>query len=348
MRLRLWRIRHQRRRRARFRREYADLRRQPKILYATTPNCGLKNIGDQAQAVAIRAWLDRHAPHLPVIEVDKKESIDYLSVLRELMRPQDLVLLHSGGNLGDRWLWSEEVRRRIIEAFPGNRVVSLPQTIFFSDTPEGRHEEALSRRIYNAHPNLTIIGRDPHSGELAAELFPNAETFAAPDFVLSLPPRDATPPRPEPSVLFCLRRDKETVLTEPQRRKLEAALPYATTRFDTTIEEEIPRDRRRDILDRTLDLFHGADAVVTDRYHGLIFAVLCRRPCVVIPTVDHKLTSAFEWFSTVRFIRLARRLEDVPSLVDECLHVPDRDVPDWNTEHFDPLAERLRIAAPEP
>ncbi len=50
---------------------YKHLVGQRKIIYALTPPSQLSNVGDHAQVVAIRIWLQKHFPNLPVIEVDK-------------------------------------------------------------------------------------------------------------------------------------------------------------------------------------------------------------------------------------------------------------------------------------
>ena len=163
------------------------LRHRRKILYAITPPPRLNNVGDHAQVIAIHIWLKKNFPRLPIIEMDKDQARYYLPALRWLIQPDDIVFLHSGGNLGDRGIWSESIRRLLISTFTRNQIVSLPQTIYFSDTSNGNKEREKTRRIYATHPNLTIIARDPQSGELATELFPKAQTFCMPDFVLSLP-----------------------------------------------------------------------------------------------------------------------------------------------------------------
>lgn len=329
---------------ARFRRRWDKLAGERKIVYALTPPPNLKNIGDQAQAVAIHAWLAKHFPGIPVVEVDKLEVFYCRDHLGRIVRPDDLIFLHSGGNLGDRGLWSERARRLVIASFPRNRIVSLPQTIHFSDTPAGREQREASRRIYAAHPHLTVIGRDHVSGAFAAQLFPRAQTFCAPDFVLSLQPPTPAPPSALRRVLLCLRQDDESVLSRESRAALARSLPYETTVFDTTLRQRIPASRREAILARTLALFASHDAVVTDRYHGLIFALLCRRPTVVLRTQDHKLTAAIDWFREVAFVRLATRLESVPEELEASFAGRSGGVPDWNALHFDRLPELLGLA----
>ena len=84
------------------------------------------------------------------------------------------------------------------------------------------------------------------------------------------------------------------ILKQPARRRLADSIKHNTELYDTTITESIKRGDRRKWLDVVLELFASKDAVVTDRFHGLIFSVLTRRPTVVLRTVDHKLESALE------------------------------------------------------
>jgi pyruvyl transferase EpsI len=300
-------------------------------------------VGDHAQVVAIRAWFRKHFPELPVIEMDKDQASYYLSALRWLVQPDDILFLHSGGNLGDRGIWSETGRRLLISNFPDNQIVSLPQTIYFSDTPTGRKERENTRRIYATHPNLTIIARDPYSGELAMELFPKAQTFSMPDFVLSLPRVQANAKNDPPKVLLCLRLDDESTLTEEKRQEIADNLPCQSTFFDTMLAEQIEVNERVSVLENTLDLFRNSDVVVTDRFHGLIFAVLCQKPCVVLCTVDHKLTSAISWFKDVPFVIFAQDLDELPNLVEHCLTIKSREVPDWNKIYFDKIPELIGL-----
>ena len=245
------------------------------------------------------------------------------------------------GNMGDRAMWSESIRRLLISTFTKNKIISLPQTIYFSESPIGKRERENTRRIYAIHPNLTVIARDPRSGEIAAELFPNAQTFCMTDFVLTLPPRQPGKKNNPPRVLLCLRNDAESSLAPDQRRELAQNLPYESSYYDTTLDKQIRIIDRETVLERTLDLFQAHDVVVTDRYHGIIFSVLCRRPCVVLSTVDHKLTSAMYWFENIPFVTLAQNLQEIPALVEKCLAVQSREVPDWNIQYFDKIPEMI-------
>lgn len=322
---------------------HRHLRGKGKILYAITPPPRWKDVGDHAQVVAIRAWMNKHFAHLPVLEVDKDQARYFLPALRWLVRPGDMLFLHSGGNLGDRGKWSEGVRRLLIQAFPGNGIVQLPQTIYFSDTRDGRREQARSRCLYAAHPDLTIIARDPLSADLAAELFPGARRFCTPDFALSMPPLPPRPRRDPPRVLLCLRQDNESVLTRAEHAEIARRLPYPSTFFDTVAPAPIPLGQQEEVVARTLAVFSAADVVVTDRYHGLMFAVLCRKPCVALRSADHKIVSGMHWFRDVPSMALAQDIEAIPRLVDQVLAASQGELPDWNAAHFDRIPAFLGL-----
>ena len=162
-----------------------------KILYGITPPRTLSNVGDQAQAVAIHRWFRRHFPEFTVVEIDKDLSARPLPNLRREFIDGDLVFLHSGGNLGDRGIYSERGRRNLIELFSHLPVVSLPQTVHFSDSEAGRAEKERSAAIYGRHPRLTVLGRDRESARLAAEI--PAELPAAVTRAVLEPRQNAAP-----------------------------------------------------------------------------------------------------------------------------------------------------------
>lgn len=314
-----------------------------RIIYTITPTPALSNLGDQAQVVAIYDWIKRNYPEHSIVEVNKDEVIHCISKFKPYVKNEDLILLHSGGNLGDRGIWSETSRRKIISNFPNNKILSLPQTINFRDTDKGRQELAISKKIYNRHAQLTVVARDNESYDLANKYFDKCNTDKAPDFVLSYNTDhlDLDKKNTNGKVLFCLREDDESDISSEQRKKMLAnsALEYDV--FDTTIPENIANDMRKQKLDDVLDMFSKYEYIVTDRFHGLIFSILCKKPTVVLRTVDHKLTSAFDWFEDVKFVKFADSTDSVNDVIEELLKVDDFHVPDWNEKYFDRLTKYL-------
>lgn len=64
-----------------------------------------------------------------------------------MLNDDDLIFLQGGGNLGDKWLNEERLRRTIIESFPNNKIVILPQTIYFSKNDGGKEFEISQKYI---------------------------------------------------------------------------------------------------------------------------------------------------------------------------------------------------------
>jgi pyruvyl transferase EpsI len=315
-----------------------------RIIYAITPPPLLSNLGDQAQVVAIYKWLERNYPTHSIIEVNKDEVINCVSNFKSKIQTDDLIILHSGGNLGDRGLWSETSRRKMITNFPNNKILSLPQTINFRNTEKGQKELKISKEIYNKHKKLTVVARDNESFKLANKYFEQCSTNKAPDFVLSYNTDHLNLGKTENNgkVLFCLREDDESAISIEQRADLlkNSALDYDL--FDTTISENIGNEQRKEKLDEVLRMFSKYEYIVTDRFHGLIFSILCKKPTVVLKTVDHKLTSAFDWFDGVKFVKFADSVETVNQTVESVLKETDFTVPDWNEKYFDPLVKHLK------
>jgi exopolysaccharide biosynthesis predicted pyruvyltransferase EpsI len=318
-----------------------DLRTEKKILYGITPSARLRNIGDHAQAVAIHKWIKEHFGEYAVHEIDKDDSNRYIDGLESITRPEDPIFLHSGGNMGDRGMWSEQARRNYVKTFRNNPIVSLPQTIYFSDTEEGRKQLQKSKLIYNSHPDLTIVARDEYSYHFAMEHFDDCKVLVAPDFVLSLSYDFEV--EQEREILLCLRRDEESVLTEEDQRQIKASFEQSNveyTVYDTTLPNPIQKEDREEVLKSNLKKFAKSELIVTDRFHGIIFSVVTGRPCVALETVDHKIPESIKWFADLPQVQLASNLDEVLEKLEAVRHASQNTI-DWNERHFEPLAEEI-------
>lgn len=313
-----------------------------KIIYLLTPPPRLSNIGDHAQAIAIHKWFKKHFSYLEVLELNKDDSDMYILALKYLVNKDDIIFLHSGGNLGDRGIWTESIRRKYIKKFKKNKIISLPQTIYFSSSRKGRIEKKKTEKIYNKHNNLIIMGRDEESTNIAKHMFINSKIYNIPDFVLSLDVDYGSNNKVKApkKILLCLRKDKESILSESERKRIIQNIPYYCRHYDTTLKKPIVN--RENTLIKTLKMFSQFDIIITDRYHGLIFSVLCKKPCIVIPTVDHKLTSAIHWFKEISFVLMLKDINEIPNKINELIDNNSKITPNWNHLYFDSLAKQLK------
>ena len=310
-----------------------------KIIYAITPPPSLSNMGDHAQVVAIKKWFEEYFEDYKVLEFDKNET--YIYSIKKIINKNDLIFLHSGGNLGDRGIWSENARRLFITNFPDNKIISLQQTIFFSNTEAGKKELEVSKKIYNDHEDLTVIARDYHSFKLAQKYFPKCKTMVYPDFVLYLDTYfNREPEVQRENILLCLRNDTESIINDEIRHEIKEYIrdfgEYCTE-FDTTFDYNILKENIEKELKTTLQLFRRHELIITDRFHGVIFSVLTKTPCIALGTVDHKLTDSIKWFKNLNYVYYIDNLKNLPNAIEIAINADNFNNDDWNGLYFDHL-----------
>lgn len=314
-----------------------------KIIYTITPPPHLRNIGDHAQVVAIKKWFSDNFEDYLVLEFDKKEIYRYLSSIKKIVNKADLIFCHSGGNLGDRGLWSEGARRLVIKTFPENKIISLPQTIFFSDTRKGKDELEITKKIYNNHKDLTIMARDRYSFELAKQYFPECKHMICPDFVLYLDSFDGNVEKRE-NVLLCLRNDTESIINDDIRNSIREYIKNGNQEchnYDTTLKRYIPRKNREKELKLVLSLFRKHKLVITDRFHGVIFSIITRVPCIALKTVDHKLTESVKWFKSLNYLFYTENYDQLPELMNKAYKIAHFNKVNWKKLYFNSLKSRI-------
>lgn len=324
----------------------------PRIFYMMGVAQRFPNLGDQAQAGAIPLWFEKHFSW-PVIHIKNDEVHSCISLLKRHIQANDLIFLHSGGNFGDDWYQTQLDREMIIATFQNNRIIQLPQTVFYSDTQAGKEALKQSQRVISRHPSMLIFGRDVQSAALTQSLFPQTKVHARPDMVLSLhdylqkhyAQTFVSSAKVIKKVLLILRNDKEGVYQPSDKQHLKQflmELGLEVEIWDTDVDDIFTEQGRLNTLVKYLSYIASFDAVITDRYHGLIFSVLIKRPCVVLKTHNHKLTSAFDWFDQVNFTQRADTHAEIKRALASLAKLTEYKSPNWNAQHFDPMADEVK------
>jgi pyruvyl transferase EpsO len=123
--------------------------------------------------------------------------------------PRTVILLSGGGSLGDLWLRAQEFRLKVVEAYPDNPIVILPQSVHYDDAElMARDAEVMSR-----HRRLTICARDTQSESILRGNFGN-EVVLLPDMAFCIPA--AAPARDvhRHGTLLIKREDKEAAAAD--------------------------------------------------------------------------------------------------------------------------------------
>lgn len=283
------------------------------------------NMGDQAQTYCTLSWFKRFEPEYQVFDYAlaylRKNDAFVLKVLRKRMQKSDKIYIHSGYRITDLYA-AEKVHRTIIKLFHDWPIIFLPQTIYFSS----KEEEAISARIYAAHPNITIICRDEISFKNAKTIFPTCKLMLKPDIVTTLIGRFPMPAHKRQGILLCMRNDKESLFCKEDLQKIynryqEHENIILTDTSSNAYVYQINHNREKHIK-KIVSMFSKYKVIITDRYHGTIFALVSNTPVIVIPTTDHKVTSGLRWFPDdyASYVRQANNVEEILYVVDEMLN----------------------------
>lgn len=106
-------------------------------------------------------------------------------------------------------------------------------------------------------------------------------------------------------VQFFLREDIEKILSEDIINEIKNYLKKNGIQYnisDTTVPYEVKEEKREKEVFSRLIMAKKSRLVITDRYHGLIFAVITHTPVIVFKSYDTKISSGVKWFKTLDWV----------------------------------------------
>ncbi|HKO80772.1 MAG TPA: polysaccharide pyruvyl transferase family protein [Chitinophagaceae bacterium] len=259
------------------------------------------NIGDQLICEGELAYLER----LPF----KRQYMANLTYCDFKRIPSNgLILLHGGGNFGDIWRWHQKFKTQVISAFPGSKIIILPQTVYYKDN------DLLLRdaQLFNQHPDLTICARDTTSYDILKKHFTNNTILLVPDMAFCLDLEKYNNNAETNNILILKRQDKELSQSfdvkalkdrihtrkkievrdwPPMERNMGTKVKNALSKADDIISTLLVKKpgfkniinhsygfKRRDLskwyMLQGIDFINNYDEIYTTRLHGYILSVL--------------------------------------------------------------------------
>lgn len=322
---------------------YDSYKDKRKIFYLLKPNHG--NMGDQAIAFATLEFLKKYFCEYEIIEIDRKELYKNFYGIKRSINKDDLIVLHGGGNMGNLYLPEEESRRFVIEKFKDNNIISMTQTITFTDDREGKKEQQISRRIYNSHNKLILLAREEKSYEIMKNLF-NSTVFKVPDIVFFLSGKLEGNHINRKFITTCLRDDKESLYLEKKKAFIKNLKDnYDNVMiYDTNLNRDLNINSRTSELKKMWDNFRKSKIVITDRLHGMIFCVITNTPCIVLKSLDCKITESYKWIKNLQFIKLVDKLEYevIVPIINEYINKNVVVNIDFEKEYFDDIVKKIK------
>lgn len=225
-----------------------------------------------------------------------------------------IILLHGGGNFGDIYGGSNPFRLKVIEKFPNNRIIIIPQSIHYNSIEK---QESDFKKL-KLHNNLYVLLRDNVSLSLAENYLPN-NSFLCPDMAFCISNsylEKYSKKKPTKSVFLLKRIDKEKVKSNDELNiKYEETgdWPLFDKRTFITRWLGILTKCRRFITNKPvyyfakyihfpvnmhigLSFLSKFDTIYSDRLHGTIAAILLKRKIIILDNSYGKSTRFYNTF----------------------------------------------------
>ena len=116
---------------------------------------------------------------------------------------------------------------------------------------------------------------------------------------------------------MCLRNDVEKSLSYEEIKYIEKYLnsKYSYLDYtDTVLNKNIILNNKY-YFKRTLKRFSKYELIITDRLHGMIFAILTNTPCVVLGNFNHKVKGVYEFVKNREQVVFMNDVNDI----DNCI-----------------------------
>lgn len=125
--------------------------------------------------------------------------------------PSDgIIAITGGGNFGDIYEGHLRLRHSLMRNYRRNRIVQLPQSIYFQDS---KNTDELSEAI-RQHGDVHLLVRDLHSLSVARQLNPGVNVLC-PDMAMYLGALHRTH-NPKHPIGALIRQDRESSLQQPR------------------------------------------------------------------------------------------------------------------------------------
>ena len=278
------------------------------------------NLGDQAITYAEIKFLRDVFTGRNIFLIPERECLYYVLPFKKIERDNEFLFIsHGGGNMGTLYRYQENRRRLLIKNLRHSKIVVFPQS---TDYEIGTKEQIKAEKIYSQNENLHLFARDKMNYEKMKRLFPKCKVSLVPDIVTYVKIEPEVVKRE--GVLCLLRSDREA--NKKSKEKIEKLLDYIgrdKCRFSDTYKQEFCSTfagQKKQIECFWKDV-RSSGLVVTDRLHGMIFAMINHTPCIAFDNTTGKVTAFYRtWLDGCEYIKICEGIDDnIKSFIDKCL-----------------------------
>lgn len=288
---------------------------QKRIWYFCVPTHS--NLGDQAQACCIEKYFRKFFSDHIVFKLSNNAFDFYeekiLMILKEKIKETDLIFSQSGYTFTGIHPY-ENMHRKIVENFPYNKIVFLPQTVKF------KNQKILEnvQNFYGKYDNIYFFARDKISYDIYKSIFPeHRNVHCFPDignYDFNNNERNG--------ILLCVRNDVEKLYSFQEislfKEKLQKIAKVSLSDTNSETKENSLKEYWKKI-EETIDDYAQYQVIITDRYHGTIFALIANTPVIILKTTDHKVVTGADWFEGVYedYVYVVNDLEEASQVAQQ-------------------------------
>lgn len=293
---------------------------QKRIWYFCVPTHS--NLGDQAQACCIEKYFRKFFSDHIVFKLSNNAFDFYeekiLMILKEKIKETDLIFFQSGYTFTGIHPY-ENMHRKIVENFPYNKIVFLPQTVKF------KNQKILEnvQNFYGKYDNIYFFARDKILYDIYKSIFPeHRNVHCFPDIVTTEIGNYDFNNNERNGILLCVRNDVEKLYSFQEislfKEKLQkiAKVSLSDTNSETK-ENSLKKYWKK--IEETIDDYAQYQVIITDRYHGTIFALIANTPVIILKTTDHKVVTGADWFEGVYedYVYVVNDLEEASQVAQQ-------------------------------
>lgn len=276
------------------------------------------NLGDHAISIAQLKLLSDMFEENEIIEIDRATYKHKKRKLMKIVSKKDIIVIPGGGWLGNQWYHNEKMVEDVIKTFKDNKVIILPQTIYFEQSKDQLWQINNAKECFS-NKKLLFALRDMKSYEFCKKEFKTRNVFC-PDLVLSLSSKYQLT---RSGVLLCFRDDCEKEIAEGEKNKLIKWIneKFKNIKYTTTVIGHVSISKRQVAVGKKLREFSRAQLVITDRLHAMIFAAITGTPCVAFDNSSNKVSGVCQWLKHLEYIKVVASFteaqECICSLIDK-------------------------------
>ena len=293
---------------------------QKRIWYFCVPTHS--NLGDLAQACCIEKYFRKFFSDHIVFKLSNNAFDFYeekiLMILKEKIKETDLIFFQSGYTFTGIHPY-ENMHRKIVENFPYNKIVFLPQTVKF------KNQKILEnvQNFYGKYDNIYFFARDKISYDIYKSIFPeHRNVHCFPDIVTTEIGNYDFNNNERNGILLCVRNDVEKLYSFQEislfKEKLQKIAKVSLSDTNSETKENSLKEYWKKI-EETIDDYAQYQVIITDRYHGTIFALIANTPVIILKTTDHKVVTGADWFEGVYedYVYVVNDLEEASQVAQQ-------------------------------